>query len=905
MSLRDLDYLFRPRSIALIGASNRPGTVGGVLAVNMLRAGFHGPVMPVNPKYDSIGGAPAWPDVASLPETPELGVVATPPEIVPRVVAELREKGAKAAAVITAGFAGGPDSAGHERRRSLLDAAGPMRILGPNILGFMAPEIGLNASFAHVAPRGGDLAFVAQSGAVMTSVLDWATDRGIGFSYMIGVGDMADVDFGDVLNYLAGDPKVRAILLYVEAVTNTRKFMSAARAAARTKPVVVIKAGRKEAGARAASSHTGALAGSDKVYDAAFKRAGMLRVFDMQELFDAVETLSRVSRSMRGEVGPRLGIVTNGGGIGVLATDRLVELGGDLAELSAQTVVALDDALPANWSRANPVDIIGDAPGERYAAAVEAVHADPGVDALLVINCPTAIADSEIAAQAVIDTLGRRHKPVFTSWLGDGAAARARRLFHDRGIPTYDTAEDAVRAFMHLVRYEANQRLLMEVPPLRPGPPKSARSEVRALIDNALEADRAWLSEAEAKKLLEAYEVPVARTLVAATPEDAEEAAKQFGFGDRVAVKILSNDITHKSDVGGVVLNLETPAQAREATAAMLERLRREFPDADVQGVTVQQMIVRPGAQELIVGLSEDSQFGPVVLFGKGGKAVEVVGDTAMGLPPLNAVLARALIGETAISRLLRGYRDEPPADMEALEDVIVKVGQIAIDNPEVAELDINPLIADRHGVVALDARVRLARPTGRAEHRLAIRPYPQELEGEVALRDGRRVPVRPIRPEDAPALKDMVQATTPEDIRLRFLHAMREMPIQLAARLTQIDYAREMAIAALNPEKPGEIIGVARLSADPDGQRAEYAVLVRTDWKGTGLGYALMGDLIEYARARGVGELFGEVLAENRAMLQMCEELGFRIEPLAEAPDVRLVRLALSGDEATARATG
>ena len=910
MSVRDLDTFFHPKSIALIGASNRPGSVGAVLARNLMDGGFDGPIMPVNPKHRSIGGVYAWPDIDSLPDTPDLAIVATPADAVAGVTADLRARGTRAVCVVTAGFGEGGDKTGEARRAALEKAAGPMRILGPNVLGLMVPGMGINASFSHICPPPGDLAFVSQSGAMLTAVSDWAASRGIGFSHLVSLGDKMDVDFGDMLNYLTSDPQVRAILLYIEAIGDARKFMSAARAAARTKPVVVIKAGRFAEGAAAASSHTGALAGADTVYDAAFRRAGMLRVFDMQELFDAVQTLSSDLRRLDAGISDRLAILTNGGGVGVLATDALMQRGGRLASLSAETIDKLNATLPATWSKANPVDIIGDAPGARYTAALEALLADPGADAVLVVNCPTAIADSSEAAEAIVGALPRQHKPVLTAWLGDNAAQKARTLFIRNRIPTYNTAEEAVRAFMHVVRYNRNQAMLMQAPPNVDGAGgEPDRAAVRRIIDAALAEGREWLSEAEAKRILDAYDIPIARTYTAPDAEAAYMVARGFKMGDLVAVKVLSKDITHKSDVGGVVLNLTTPEQVREATELMLTRLRKDYPDAEIEGVTVQEMIRRPGAHELIVGLNEDPQFGPVILFGKGGKEVEVVGDTATALPPLNDVLAESLIEETHVYRLLKGYRAEPAADLAALRRTLIRIGQLAIDFAEVKELDINPLIADAQGVVALDARIKVAADARPPHARLAIRPYPRELEGTLTLRDGSPIQVRPVRPEDKENLKELVDRCEPEDIRLRFLHPMKRLPDQLAARLSQIDYAREMAFVAVVPERDGEddpdggnggpehehIAGVARLFADADLMEAEYAILLRRDLKGQGLGYALMRRLIEYGREAGIGRLTGDVLKENRAMLDMCRDLGFRLKEQFDDPGVMRVTLDLS----------
>jgi acetyltransferase len=883
MTLRSLDSLFNPSSIALVGASKTPGTVGYVLARNLMSAGFDGPIMPVNPKHRAIGGVLTWPNVASLPVTPELAVVSTPADSVPGVVADLREKGTKAAIVVTAGFGEGGDRTGISRAAALQKAAGDVRIVGPNVLGVMVPGIGLNAGFAGRTPLAGDLAFVAQSGAVLASVLDWATARGIGFSHMVSLGDMLDVDFGDMLDYLGRDPRVRAILLYIEAIKDVRKFMSAARAAARMKPVVVVKGGRQPEGARAASSHTGALAGSDAVYDAAFRRAGMLRVTDMAELFDAVETLSRAPRIS----GERMAILTNGGGMGVLATDGLIDEGGTLAALSDETIASLDAALPPTWSRGNPVDIIGDAPAERYRAGMEALLDDKGIDAILVLNTPTAVADSMVAAEAVVGTLAERHPPVLACWLGAESVA-ARKLFATRGVPTYDTPGEAVRSFMHMVRYRGNQKLLMQVPPSVPHDFEPDTQAVRAMIDVALGAGRDWLTEPEAKSVLRAYGIPVVDTAIAATPEEAAKAAADMP-GPYV-VKILSRDIVHKSDIGGVALDLDTPEEVSAATRAILARARDRAPDATIEGVVVQQMVRRPAAYELIAGVSEDPQFGPVLLFGQGGHGVEEIGDTAMALPPLNSLLARSLIERTRIYRLLRGYRDRPPAALDAIVLTLIQTAQLATDFAEIVELDVNPLLADPDGVIALDARIRIAPAEGPAQARLAIRPYPREMEGHVHLRDGTEIAVRPIQPEDAPALHEMVSRADAEDLRLRFFQPMRRLPEQLAARLTQIDYDREMAFVSLDPAD-GAITGVGRLMADPDLREAEYAIIVLTDWKGRGLGYALMNRIITFATERGIQTIHGEVLRENEPMLRMARELGFKAAPNPDEPGVIDVR--------------
>ncbi|HWX51079.1 MAG TPA: bifunctional acetate--CoA ligase family protein/GNAT family N-acetyltransferase [Roseomonas sp.] len=889
MSVRNLEHLLKPTSVALIGASTQSGSVGAVVARNLFRSGYSGPVMPVNPRHQAVEGVLAYPDVASLPLTPDLALIATPPPTVPGLVAELGARGTKAAVVITAGL-NQATAGGASLRQKMLEAARPhlLRILGPNCLGVMVPGIGLNGSFAHLSPPAGGLAFVTQSGAMATAVLDWATARGIGFSHFVSLGDMADVDFGDLLDYLAADPGTHAVLLYIEAVTHTRKFMSAARACARLKPLIVIKAGRHAAGARAAASHTGALAGTDAVYDAALRRAGALRVYQTHELFDAVETLGMAPQVS----GDRLAILTNGGGPGVLAIDALIDAGGKPAELSAETIARLDAVLPAAWSHGNPIDIIGDAPGSRFASALKILLDDQGCSAILVLNAPTAIASGSDAARAVIEAVGLSRRPVLTSWLGNPAAAESRRLFAAHRIPTYSTPEQAVRGFMHIVHYRRNQELLLQAPPSLPETFAPDTASAGILIRNALSEGLAWLPDAQAKALLASYGIPVVPTHTARTPAEAARAAA--AFNSPVALKILSPDITHKSDLSGVVLDLRTPQAVQEAAAAMLQRIGDRRPGAKLDGFTVQPMVQRPGAYELILGMTEDSQFGPVLLFGHGGTAVEVINDKALALPPLNMALAHELIAGTRIARLLRGFRGKPAVALDNVALTLVKVSQLITDWAEIAELDINPLLADAGGVVALDARVRLARMTQCGAERLAIRPYPRELEQNLTIRDGTQIFVRPIRPEDGSAVQTLFSKLRPEDIRLRFFAPMRILPTSLAARLTQIDYDREMALAALeDPLSPNGILAMAHIACDPDNELAEFAVLVRSDMKGRGLGYGLMSCIIDHARRRGVHKIFGEILRENQVMLKMCGELGFTVQ--SEGDEYNVLRATLN----------
>lgn len=884
MTIRNLDALFAPKAIALVGASNEPGSVGDVLARNLFGAGFHGPIMPVNPHAQAIHSTLNYPTVADLPVDPDLAVIATPPRAVPGLIGELGRRGCRAAVVITAGFGEGERAEGKQLQQEMLDAARPhlLRVVGPNCLGFISPRVGINASFAHLTPPAGDLAFLTQSGAVATAMLDWAAHRGIGFSHMVSLGGMSDVDFGDLLDYLALDARTRAILLYVEAVTHARKFMSAARIAARSKPVVVVKAGRSAAGAKAALSHTGALAGADAVYDAAFRRVGVLRVHRLRELFEAVATLAAGLRV----TGDRLAILTNGGGIGVIATDAVEEYGGDLATLSPETLAQLDAVLPHAWSRGNPVDILGDAGGERYAQALAPILADRGCDAVLVLNCPTAVADSIEAARAVIGAAEGTRRPILTSWLGDGAATESRRLLAAHRLPTYETPDDAVRAFMHLARYRQNQDLLMQTPPSAAEfTPDRAAAE--AVIARVLAEGRAVLTEPEAKAVLKAYGIPVLETQVAADPEDAARRAAAIGLP--VALKILSPDITHKSDVGGVRLHLASAEAVAQAARDMQASIAARAPQARLAGFIVQAMAARPRAHELIAGIAEDAAFGPVILFGQGGTSVEVVGDRTIGLPPLNLVLARDMIGHTRVAKLLAGYRDRPPADLDAIANILVRLSQLLAEQDEVVELDINPLLADEKGVLALDARIVVRAYDGAPGRRMAIRHYPSELAHEIALADGSAAQVRAIRPEDEPLLLDMLARSAADDIRLRFFAPLKEISHTFAARLTQIDYDREMALVAIGTD--GAMLGVVRLIADPDGLAAEFAVFVRSDLKGRGLGWRLMTEILDYARARGVRQVHGDVLRENSTMLNMAAELGFGVAP---SPDPTVVRVEI-----------
>jgi acetyltransferase len=887
MSVRNLQYLFSPRSVALIGASSKAHSVGATVLHNLVEAGFAGTIFPVNPKYDELHGQRVYPTVASLPITPDLAVICTPPATVPEIISALGERGTKAAIVITAGLGAVRNQDGVSMKEAMLVAAQPhlLRILGANCVGLLVPSIGLNASFAHTNALSGKLAFVSQSGALVTGVLDWAKSRGIGFSKFISLGDSADVDFGDTLDYLAGDPDTHAILLYIEDVRHARKFMSAARGAARSKPVIVLKAGRAPEGAKAAASHTGALAGADEVYDAAIRRAGMLRVFSTKDLFDAVEILAHA----RPLVGERLTIVTNGGGPGVMATDALIASQGKLMALSAQTLERLDAILPATWSHGNPIDIIGDAPVERYRQSIEILLQDRQSEALLFIHAPTAVVSSTQIAEAVAPLLRDAPQTTVACWLGGDAVARARVVFSDAGIPTYDTPEDAVHGFMQMVQYRRNQQLMMQVPPSVSSEFMPRHAVALAVVRDALSQGRSMLSEPEAKTMLAAYGIPVVETRIAHTVEQAVSAAREIGFP--VAVKILSPEISHKSDVGGVALDLETAEAVQASAAAMHRRLSELRPDATLQGFSVQAMARRPEAHELIIGVTTDPVFGPVILFGQGGVAVEVMDDNTVGLPPLNMVLAHDMISRTRVSKLLAGYRNRPAADIDAVCRILIRVSHLVSDIPEIVELDINPLLTDARGVIALDARVRIRQAdTTTGLERLAIRPYPKELEEWINWQGG-PVLLRPIQPEDGAEHIAFFAALEPRDVRFRMFAQMHELQPSQLARFTQIDYDREMAFIATRKKAEGgcETLGVARVVADPDNLKAEFAIIVRSDLKAGGLGTLLMEKLVDYCRSRGTREITGETLTENVGLQKLAKRFGFDIRPIPNSETTAL----------------
>lgn len=889
MSIRNLDMLFDPTSVTIVGASNRHGSVGNIIMRNILSGGFEGPVFPVNPKYEAIAGVYAYPDIRSLPKAPDLAVICTPPEPIPDIIKELGELGTRAAIVITAGLDRVETKEGQTVTDAMIKAAQPylLRILGPNCVGALIPGVGLNASFAHVPARPGSIAFVSQSGALCTAVLDWAKTQGIGFSHLISLGNMADIDIGDAVDYLASDPTASSILLYVESVTDGRKFMSACRAASRNKPVIVIKSGVAPEGAAAAMTHTGALAGSDRVYDAAFRRAGLLRVSDIEELFAAVETLARADK----QNGERLAILTNGGGIGVMATDELMARQGMLAAFSEETLDCLDAKLPATWSRANPVDIIGDAPGERYGDSARILSESNDCDAILAMHAPTATADSVEAAQAIIDVAEKSRKNILSCWVGAHAVTPARKLFNEADIPTYATPKQAVQAFMHLVNYRRSQESLMETPPSASHELTNGVDIARQLTTDRLHNGTDMMTEPEAKEILSAYGIPTVETHIVHSPREAASVASEMGFP--VAVKLISEQITHKSDVGGVKLFLNSEEDVTNACEQIALSVASLSPGSKIEGFTVQKMANRPGAYELFMGVTEDPIFGPVIVFGDGGTAVEIVDDSAVALPPLNLKLAKEVIARTRISKLLGGYRDRPAVDMDQLCLALVQLSELVIDIPEIVEVDINPLLVDENGVLALDGRIRVAAGRADTRDRMAIRPYPSELEETLTLETGRELMVRPIRPEDEPEHREFISKLKPKDIRFRFFGQVKSLPHTQLARFTQIDYDREMAfiISGEGSERKPETLGVVRTVTDPNNEYSEFAIVIRSDMTGHGLGKALLRKMINYCRQRKTEFMVGQILENNEAMLELAKSLGFSLQeiPGEEVIEARL----------------
>ncbi len=891
MSVRNLHKIFRPRSIAVLGASPRANSLGAMVLRNLKEGGFTGPVLPVNPKYKQVDGVPCVPDVAALSEPVDLAVVCTPAETVPDVVRHCGEAGILGLVILSAGFreTGAAGDALEQSVRAQLQRFDGMRIVGPNCLGVMAPHAGLNASFASGTPDKGHIAFLSQSGALCTAVLDWALQEKIGFSHFVSVGNMLDVGIGDLIDYFSNDGLTESIILYVESITEAREFMSAARAFARKKPIVAYKAGRFAESAEAAASHTGALAGVDSVYEAAFRRAGIVRIFEMADMFYCAELLARKKVPR----GPRLSIVTNAGGPGVMATDALLERKGVLAKLSASTIEELNAQLPATWSHRNPVDVIGDATPARLANALTTVLDDDGVDAALVVFAPQAVSKGTEAARAVIKVAKASPKPVLTSWMGGLSVGKAVELLNGAGVPAYTTPEQAVRAFMYLVSYARTREVLYETPRDLPVEFPLDRAKLRTVFNTILGEGRDVLSESTSKALLEAYEIPVAKPYTARSADDAVLLARRIGYP--VAMKILSPQITHKTDVGGVALSLANDDAVAAAYTRIVTTAHDKRSDAQVEGVTVQKMVTHPGGVELIVGAKRDPVFGTVLLVGAGGTAAEVFQDRALELPPLSERLARRMIESLRSWPLLQGYRGRPAVNIDRLIEVLMRLSYLVADYPEIKELDVNPLLVTPKDAIALDARIILdheilLHPVRPYSH-LAIRPYPEEYAKIAKLSDGRRILLRPIKPEDEPMWHGLLAACSQESIWFRFRYIFKKTTHEMATRFCFIDYDREIGIVAEIEEDDGRrLIGVGRLVADADRTDAEYAVLVADAYQNVGLGSILTDYCLEIAQRWGIKHVFAETDPKNVRMIRLLENRDFDID-YATSPETVLAR--------------
>jgi acetyltransferase len=874
MGIYHLDRIFRPASIAVIGAGEQPGSIGAALMRNLLQGGFKGRLIPVNPKYRHVQGLPALAAIGEADLPVDLAVLAVPIATVPGVISQCAAAGVQAAVVISAGGreTGGP---GRVIEDQILKAAsaGHMRIVGPNCLGVMVPGFNLNATFAAGMPDTGHLAFVSQSGGVCTAILDLSFKERIGFSHFVSIGSMLDVDFGDLIDYLGREPAARSILLYIEQLSNIRKFMSAARAVSRIKPVIVLKTGSSPAGVRAAASHTGALAGEDAVYDAAFKRAGIVRVRSIEELFDCAELMAKQPRP----AGPRLAIVSNGGGAGVMAADALARHGLEPAQLSPPTLAALNDRLPAYWSHANPVDILGDASVERYARVVEIILQEEELGGLMVMLMPQALTEPLAVARRLAAMFAGLPFPVFAVWMGGRDVEPAVAFLNQAGIATYGTPERAVRAFSYLVQHARNLEMLKEIPPRLEHRLEFDRQAAQRIMGLAEPAAGSLLTEARSKSVLQAYGIAVNDTRVADSMEAAVSLAQEMGWP--VALKIISPDIPHKTDADGVQLDLQGPDQLRAAYARIMAGVRRHAPDARIEGVAVQPHIERPD-YELLVGAKRDAHFGPVILFGMGGIFTEVIRDRALGLPPLNRLLIRRLMEETRVYRLLHGYRNRPPADMAALESLLLRLSQLLVDIPEIAELDINPVVVKNGRPVAVDARILLGPAPKPSPLHLVISPYPAQYEVCTTARNGLRLLIRPIQPEDAQLFADLFKALSPTSVYYRFFRHMKMLTPEMLAMLTQIDYDREMALVAIDSSAvPEKMLGVARVIADPDGRHAEFSIMIGDAWQGQGVGAQLLLNLLKAARQQGMEKIWGTVLPENVHMQRLGRKVGFTVK--------------------------
>lgn len=880
----NLDRIFNPKSVAIIGASDTEGSVGCAIVKNLTRLGYAGTVYFVNNRKPEILGKKTYSSVTTIPEPVDLAMIATPAKTVPDMVEECGKAGVKGAIIVSAGFKEtGP--AGKELEEKILENARKynIRIVGPNCIGIIRPRINLNATFVDKVPKSGKIAFISQSGALGSAILDWAIHQNIGFSNFVSVGSMIDVDFGDLIDYFGTDPKTKSILMYVEGITEARKFMSAARHFARTKPIIVVKSGRFSESAKAAASHTGSLSGEDAIYDAAFKRAGIVRVDEIADLFNAAEVLGTQPLPK----GPNLAIITNAGGPGVMTTDALIAKGGKLAKLSQKTVESLNAVLPHFWSHGNPIDVLGDAKSDRYKAAVEACLNDDNVDGILVIFTQQAVGDAVGIAKNIVDLVKDKmyqNKTVLTSFMGYGSVQEANALLNANNIPTYGTPEQAVKTYMAMYQYERNVELIYETPEelTVDAPPKRP---INVILKNAALEDREILTEDEAKRILKYYNFPVVKTAVANNVEEATAYARQMGFP--VVLKILSPQIVHKSDAGGVILNVHSPAEVREAFETLIQRATAYNPDAQIIGVTVQPMVQKKG-YEVIIGGKTDPIFGPVVLFGMGGVGVELFKDYSTGLPPLNTTLIRRMMEETKIYKLLKGYRGSPPANPRKLEQTLLLFSQLLIDFPQIKEIDINPMLINEKDAVILDARIvidkaSLCKRFEPHEH-LVISPYPKKYEKLWSLRNGQEVILRPIKPEDEPMWLEMFQSLSEESIRYRFFQMLKDTPHEVRVRYCNIDYDREIAIVAeLLEEGRRKILGVSRLSIEPDGKTGEMAFIVGDRWQNLGLGTEMVGYALDIATEMQVENVYAIMLPDNYRALSLMKKMGFDLEYLSD----------------------
>jgi len=891
MSIRHLDNMFKPSSICVIGASLRRTDIGQIVIRNLIQGNFDGPIMPVTSDCKSVCGILSYPSINDLPMKADLAIICSPASLIEECLSRLGENGIKAVIIMSDGSYYEGQKKAFNQKIIEISSRYQMRILGPNTLGAIVPGANLNASILHLPVKQGKIAYISQSGAMSTTVLDWANAHGIGFSHFISMGDCAGLDFGDIIDYLGRDPFTRAILIYMESIHERRNFLSAARASARNKPILVIKAGQNEEMSKKIQSHTGVMAAADLVYEAAFRRAGMLRVNSTAELFAGAETLS-MTKPFKGK---NLGILTNGGGLGVMAVDHLMINEGTLAAFTDDTMEKLEKCLPMGWSKSNPIDMSHNAPIKSYEQIYEVLKKAKEVNCILWMYAPSAFSDSVTCAEALIAAHKKHKGNLITCWAGEATVLKARKLLEANNIPTYSSPRMAVMAFMHIVKYQKNHDMLMETPERVPSEIKPARSNVRIIIDEALSNQDRWLKETDCKAILKAYGIDVIESHIATTTVSARQIASDIGFP--VVVKIMSPDIIHKSDVGGVVLSLQNADSVEEAINAITKRVLDFDDNAKINGFIIQKMMSRHHSHELIAGMTHDPIFGPVILFGEGGTATEIIGDRAVALPPLNMGLAKDLISRTKISKLLTNYRDHPAADMDALCQLLIELSEICIDFPEIQEIDINPIFASSKGALAVDARMRIKECHEKfPNRRLAIRPYPSDLEEEFVMRNGRKVFIRPIKPEDEPGHEEFMKHITPQDIRFRFFGSIRQLPHSEMARLTQLDYDREMAFIAQAPnEEDGhlETLGVVRTGTDSNNEDAEYAILVRSDLKGQKLGWKLLNKMIDYSRSRGTVYFTGQILRENRTMIEMVKSMGFETHTIIE-DDIVEVRLKL-----------